>query len=76
VRVDVRIEKRWHAFGGTIGVVFEWLNALLSKETIGTSCSAADGSGVFPGSAPSLPQCRPTEVGPITFPSIGVEGEW
>ena len=70
-RVDVRVEKRWQALGGTMAVVLEWLNALLSKETFGTTCSPSFGSF---GRVSS--QCTPTQVGPITFPSIGLEASW
>jgi TonB family protein len=70
-RVDLRVEKRWQALGGTMAVVLEWLNALLSKETLGTSCSSSiDSRGNFSS------QCTPTQVGPITFPSIGLEASW
>jgi TonB family protein len=69
-RIDLRVEKKWNALGGTMALVFEWLNALLNKETIGTSCSESfTGSGF-------TSQCAPTKVGPITFPSIGLEAAW
>jgi len=64
-RVDLRLEKKWHALGGTMTLVFEWLNALLSKESFGTNCS-----GVSP------TQCQPAEIGPVTVPSVGVEESW
>jgi hypothetical protein len=70
-RVDLRVEKRWQALGGTMAVVLEWLNALLSKETFGTNCFSSFGFGRRIDS-----QCTPTQVGPITFPSIGVEASW
>jgi TonB dependent receptor/TonB-dependent Receptor Plug Domain/Gram-negative bacterial TonB protein C-terminal len=70
VRLDVRVEKRWNALGGSMALVFEWLNALLSKEALGTSCSE-----VFSGER-LVPRCGPAEVGPITFPSVGVEAAW
>jgi len=70
-RVDVRIEKRWNAFGATMAIVFEWLNALLAKESIGTTCS-----GTVTSDGGFASQCRPMQVGPITFPSIGVEAAW
>jgi hypothetical protein len=66
VRLDVRLEKSWRAFGGRTTFVFEWLNALLQKESLGTSCMPA----------PNLrgEQCSPTPLPiPITFPSIGIE---
>ena len=65
VRLDLRLEKKWQALGGTLTLVFEWLNSLLSKESFGTSCAS---------SLP--PQCQPTEIGPITIPSVGVEEVW
>jgi TonB family protein len=66
VRLDVRLEKSWRAFGGTMTFVFEWLNALLQKEAIGTSCVA----GATPASVACSPQKLPI---PITFPSVGLE---
>jgi hypothetical protein len=71
VRVDVRIEKRWQALGGTMALVFEWLNAFLNKETFGADCQGAPLAG-----APTTPMCQPTQIGPITFPSVGVEQMW
>ncbi len=68
VRLDLRLEKKWHALGGTLTLVFEWLNALLSKESFGTDCRPAPG----PGPA----RCYPAEIGPVTVPSIGVEESW
>jgi TonB-dependent Receptor Plug Domain len=59
-RLDVRLEKRW-TFGETtwLSFVFEMLNATLHKETFGYNCSSTG--------------CRTEEIGPVTFPSIGVE---
>ena len=71
VRLDARIEKRWSVAGGSLALVLEWLNVFLSKESFGTSCSFD-----FNGSLTGSPHCQPTQVGPITFPSIGVEGAW
>jgi hypothetical protein len=65
VRLDLRLEKKWRALGGTLTLVFEWLNALLSKESFGTDCSG-----------PPPARCQPTEIGPITVPSVGVEESW
>jgi hypothetical protein len=65
VRLDLRLEKKWQALGGTMTLVFEWLNALLSKESFGTNCT---------GGAPA--QCQPMEIGPITVPSVGLEASW
>jgi hypothetical protein len=66
VRLDLRLEKKWQALGGTLTLVFEWLNSLLSQEAFGTTCSAPQGQQL----------CQPQEIGPITFPSIGVEEVW
>jgi hypothetical protein len=60
-RLDLRLEKRWQLGPKTwISFVAEWMNVTLSKEAIGTSCT--------------LQGCTETFVGPITIPSIGVEG--
>jgi hypothetical protein len=69
VRVDVRFQKTWRALGGKMSFVFEWLNALLQKESISTTCSV---------NYPSLtPTCAPQQLPiPITFPSVGLEQTW
>jgi hypothetical protein len=60
-RIDVRLEKRWQLGEKTwLSFVAEWMNATLSKEAVGTNCT--------------LQGCTPMTVGPITIPSIGVEG--
>jgi TonB family protein len=65
-RLDIRLEKSWRAFGGRLSFVFEWLNALLQKESIGTTCTV--------GITASTVKCTPTPLPiPITFPSIGLE---
>jgi TonB dependent receptor-like, beta-barrel/Gram-negative bacterial TonB protein C-terminal/TonB-dependent Receptor Plug Domain len=61
-RVDLRLEKRWQLGQSTwISFVAEWMNATLSKEAIGTQCSLNEG-------------CQTQTVGPVSIPSIGVEG--
>jgi hypothetical protein len=70
VRVDVRIQKTWRALGGKMSFVFEWLNAILQKESVGTSCSVS-----FNGSP--VTECAPAQLPiPITFPSVGLEQTW
>lgn len=64
-RVDLRLEKKWRALGGTMTLVLEWLNALLSKESFGTICSG-----------PPPQQCGPQQIGPVTVPSVGLEESW
>lgn len=60
-RLDLRIEKKWVLTKGWwISLVAEWLNVTLSKESVGTSCT--------------LNGCTETKVGPITIPSLGIEG--
>lgn len=60
-RVDLRLEKRWN-IGKTawLSVVAEWLNATLTKESIAQNCTLAG--------------CTATYIGPVTIPSIGLEG--
>ncbi len=64
-RFDFRVEKRWtFAKTGFVALVAEWLNATLRKEALTIDC---DRRG-------SLTRCTPDEIGPITIPSLGVEG--
>lgn len=60
-RLDLRAEKRWR-IGKTsfITVVAEWMNATLSKEAIATTCN--------------LRGCEAQMIGPVTIPSLGIEG--
>jgi TonB family protein len=70
VRVDVRLQKTWRALGGKMSFVFEWLNALLQKESLTTTCSAG-------GYGNPTVTCSPQQLPiPITFPSVGLEGAW
>jgi hypothetical protein len=74
-RFDVRLEKKWR-FGETtwLSFVVEALNATLQKEIVSENCSTFfDGS--TPGAPPTTTRtCHYEEIGPITVPSIGVEG--
>lgn len=61
-RIDVRLEKRWPiGRTGWLSVVLEVLNTTLSKEILSTNCQP-DGS------------CNDESLGPITLPSLGLEG--
>jgi hypothetical protein len=61
-RIDLRLEKRWQLGERTwISAVAEWMNATLSKEAVGTMCSLNEG-------------CQTQTVGPVSIPSLGVEG--
>lgn len=60
-RLDLRLEKRWQLGESTwISVVAEWMNATLSKESVATTCT--------------LQGCQTQEIGPVTIPSLGLEG--
>jgi len=73
-RVDVRLEKRWlWEHGQSVAFVIEGQNVTLSKEanTLGMECNGTMG---IDGS--STTHCERGTVGPITLPSIGVEGNF
>ncbi len=59
-RVDVRLEKRWpFSSRGYCAVVFEMLNATMSKEATSLTCSTT--------------KCIEQISGPVSIPSVGVE---
>ena len=61
VRLDLRLEKRWQITDTVwISGVAEWMNATLSKEAIQSECT--------------LQGCEAELIGPVTIPSLGVEG--
>lgn len=73
-RFDFRVEKRWtFAKTGYVSLVAEWLNATLRKEALTVDCSPFGSSRDLESSLPGS-RCQPDEVGPITIPSLGVEG--
>ena len=60
-RLDLRLEKRWQLGPRAwLSFVVEWMNATLSKESIGTNCT--------------LEGCQEERIGPVTIPSLGLEG--
>jgi TonB family protein len=67
-RLDVRAEKRWTiATRGWLAVVLEGQNVTLAKEPAGLYCP--------PGFAhQTAPPCSVNEIGPVTLPSLGLEG--
>ncbi|MBX3206696.1 MAG: energy transducer TonB [Labilithrix sp.] len=72
VRLDLRIEKRWKVGKtGWISGVLEALNATLSREVTGYSCQTAL---ALPGAAAGQPRCFERVIGPVSVPSLGVEG--
>jgi TonB family protein len=62
-RLDARLEKKW-TIGRTrwLSLVLEVQNATLSKEVVGRDCNHDDGS------------CTDSTIGPVTIPSLGLEG--
>ena len=71
-RLDVRLEKRWRiGERGWISVILEALNTTLSEEVTGYRCQTAL---AFPGQPLPSPTCSERVVGPVTVPSLGVEG--
>jgi hypothetical protein len=60
-RLDARLEKRWQlGERAFVSAVAEWMNATLSKEAVTTTCR--------------LDGCEAQMIGPVSIPSIGVEG--
>ncbi|MEO8901192.1 MAG: TonB-dependent receptor plug domain-containing protein [Polyangiaceae bacterium] len=61
-RLDVKLQKRWYIKAPSVwwGVVFEVLNTTLNKETVSGDCAGS--------------LCTYQSIGPVTVPSIGVEG--
>jgi len=60
-KLDLRLEKRWQLGPRAyLSFVAEWMNATLSKEAISTTCT--------------LQGCQTQTIGPITIPSLGIEG--
>ncbi len=70
-RIDGRIEKAWRiGEKGRISFVVEWLNMTLAKEATTVDCPS---DSLDPEKVLSAP-CEIREIGPITIPSLGVEG--
>ncbi|HEY5147580.1 MAG TPA: TonB-dependent receptor plug domain-containing protein, partial [Polyangiaceae bacterium] len=69
-RIDVRLEKRWRAFGdGSLAFVIEGMNVTLNKEAIDVTCDSSGSLRPF-----RLDKCSPEFIGPVSVPSIGFEG--
>ncbi len=73
-RFDWRFEKRW-TFGetGFVALVAEVANSLLASEETGEDCVYDVGS-VNGEPVVLRERCRRTRLGPVTIPSLGVEG--
>lgn len=60
-RIDVRLEKRWQLGPKAyLSAVAEWMNATLNKEAVTSTCN--------------LNGCEAQRIGPVSIPSLGVEG--
>ncbi len=69
---------------GAQGVAFvvEGMNVTLNKEAVDASCTphggttggVAEGPGMGPPKGGAFDTCVPEQLGPITMPSVGVEG--
>ncbi len=71
-RLDLRFEKRWSVGKtGWISVVLEALNSTLSREVTGYECATAL---ALPSTTPTMPRCAERAIGPVSVPSLGVEG--
>ncbi len=73
-RVDVRLEKRWRFLkDGYIAFIAEVQNVTLSKEetSYGMDCT-----GTQTGAGSGTTQCKPSTIGPLTLPSLGVEASF
>ncbi|MBS0658945.1 MAG: TonB family protein [Verrucomicrobia bacterium] len=67
MRLDVRLEKRWvYSDTKSLAFVVEWFNAFLAKEPVDYNKCRLDAS--------LEPKCELEEVGPVTIPSLGLEG--
>ncbi|CAN5895464.1 hypothetical protein BH11MYX4_BH11MYX4_54670 [soil metagenome] len=72
-RLDARIEKAWHVGAkGRVSVVLEWLNVTLRKEATSVKCGE-DATTVDQAIA-AAGNCQFDYIGPVTIPSLGVEG--
>ncbi len=66
-RLDVRLEKSWQVgASGRISFLVEGVNVTLNKEVVDVDCTE-HGPG-------KLDTCKNDPLGPITIPSVGVEG--
>ena len=70
-RLDIRLEKRWNiGKAGWLSFVIEMLNATFSKEVVSVDCANTIGNVT----SSSTSGCKDQSIGPVTIPSIGIEG--
>lgn len=73
-RIDTRLEKAWRiGEKGRVAFVIEWLNVTLRKEATSVTCGSNARSFQ---EALQSDQCTFDEIGPVTIPSLGVEGSF
>ncbi len=71
-RIDIRLEKSWPlGTKGHLAVVLEGLNITLQQEATQAECVSS--SSPMPG---VLDRCTPRYIGPVSIPSLGVEGSF
>lgn len=80
-RLDVRLERAWRIGDtGQIALVAEAMNILFSEEAVGVACewTTPPGAATPDFNAPPTPLngCVQRRIGPITIPSVGVEGRF
>ncbi len=63
-RLDLRLEKRWASAASNWALVLEWYNALLQEEATAWRCDSRTLT------------CKAQYVGPVTIPSVGLEGSF
>ncbi|HWL86781.1 MAG TPA: TonB-dependent receptor plug domain-containing protein, partial [Polyangiaceae bacterium] len=79
-RIDVRLEKEWKiGQKGRVSFILEGLNVTLNKEAVGVQCEQQFTFPPFGIQYSNIPpkyydRCSSDEVGPVTIPSIGLEG--
>jgi len=69
-RLDTRIEKAWTFGDDRLALVVEGINVTLNKETVSATC------GVPPSRPSAGNTCTLDTLGPITIPSVGLEGSF
>jgi hypothetical protein len=74
-RIDARLEKAWKVGAkGRIAFVVEWLNVTLRKEATSVTCGRHSNS--LQEALAAADKCEFEEIGPVTIPSVGVEGSF
>jgi TonB family protein len=78
-RIDLRLEKSWTiGKNGRIAFVFEGLNVTLNKEAVNLDCPSSSGTtaAAAPPYAGPRDNCPYEELGPVSIPSVGLEGSF